>query len=133
MMENKKINVDRLIDSLLSITKEHPELLDDMLHEEGYNPEVLEQRGVLKVKSLLFREQVSKKKKQQDNLYAKALAMFETAKADTKEVILSLLRERAPKLQFRNLEKLEEADLRQILNESDILDLMEQIDKSGDV
>lgn len=130
MMENKKINVDGLIDSLLNITNEHPELLDDLLKDEGYNPEKLELNGLAKIKSLLFRAQVAQKKQQQENLYAKALAIFETAKADTKELILSLLKERAPKLQFRNLEKLEENDLKQILNESDILDLMEQIDKA---
>lgn len=129
MMENKKINVDGLIDSLLNITNEHPELLDDLLLEEGYDPEKLEHNGFSKIKGLLFRAQVAQKKEQQENLYAKALTIFETAKADTKELILSLLKERAPKLQFRNLEKLEESDLKQILNESDILDLMEQIDK----
>lgn len=130
-MENKKINVDGLIDSLLNITDKHSELLDDLLRDEGYNPEKLEYNGIAKIKGLLFRAQVAHKKQQQENLYAKALAIFESAKADTKELILSLLKERAPKLQFRNLEKLEENDLKQILNESDILDLMEQIDKGG--
>lgn len=128
-MENKKINVDGLIDSLFNITNEHPKLLDDLLRDEGYNPEKLELNGFSKIKSLLFRAQVAQKKLQQENLYAKAVAIFETSKADTKELILSLLRERAPKLQFRNLENLDENDLKQILNESDILDLMEQIDK----
>jgi broad-specificity NMP kinase len=131
MMEDKKINVDGLIDSLLNMTKNHPEILDDMLRERGYNPEQLERNGIAQIKGVMFRAQVNQKKQQQENLYAKALSMFETAKADTKEVILSLLRERAPKLQFRNLEKLEEDDLKEILNESDILDLMEQIDKSN--
>lgn len=131
MMENKKINVDELIDSFFNITIEHPELLDDLLREEGYDPGKLEQNGFSKIKSIMFHAKVAQKKLQQENLYAKALTMFETAKTDTKELILSLLRERAPRLQFRNLETLEEADLKQILNESDMLDLMEQIDKKG--
>lgn len=131
MMENKKINVEVLIDSLLNITKDHPELLDDLLREEGYDPQELEKKGILKVKSFLFKAQVSQKKVEQTNLYAKALAIFETTHANTKEIILALLRERSPSLQFRNLEKLEEDDLKQILNESDILDLMDKIDKGN--
>lgn len=127
-MENKKINLDELIDSLLSIKNDHPDLLDEMLRDEGYNPEELEKKGISKIKILLFKEQVKLKKQQHESLYSKAITLFESAKVDTKEMIMSLLMERAPRLQFRNLEKLDENDLRQILNESDILDLMNKIE-----
>ena len=79
---------------------------------------------------LLFKQKVALKKAQQESLYAKAMTIFETAHAATKDMILSLLRERAPQLQFNNLEKMEEADLRDILNESDLLDLMDRIEKN---
>lgn len=129
MMENKKINVDELIDSLFSMKNDCPDLLDEMLLDEGYDPIQLEKEGVSKIKGLLFREHVKLNKLRHESLYSKAINIFESAKADTKDMILSLLMERAPKLQFRNLEKLEEEDLRQILNESDILDLMDKIEK----
>lgn len=128
-MENKKINIDELIDSLFSLKNDCPELLDEMLLDEGYNPLQIEKEGIAKIKGLLFREQVRLKKQRHEGLYSKAINVFESARADTKEMILSLLMERAPKLQFRNLEKLDEEDLRQILNESDILDLMDKIEK----
>jgi hypothetical protein len=42
---------------------------------------------------------------------------------------LSLLRQRAPQLQFNRLEKMDEGDLKEILDESDLLDLMNKIER----
>lgn len=130
MKNSHVVNVDKLNDDLFAMMHDHPELLDDFLLEEGYDPKKLEKDGISKAKSLLFKHKVTLKRNQQETLYAKAIAVFESAKASTKEAILQLLQQRAPRLQFRNLEKMDENDLKEILNESDLLDLMDKIEKN---
>ncbi len=129
-MKDIKVDVDRLNREIFLMTRAQPGLLDEYLREDGFDPDQLEKNGIAKVKALLFKQKVALKKSQQESLYAKAMAVFETAQTATKDMILSLLRERAPQLQFNNLEKMEEADLREILNESDLLDLMNKIEKN---
>jgi hypothetical protein len=43
--------------------------------------------------------------------------------------VLAILQQKAPSLQFRNLEKLDESTLREILSETEILDLMSKLEK----
>lgn len=128
-MKSTKIDIDKLNRELFLMTHRQPELLDEMLRDSGYEPESLEKSGIAKVKTLLFKQKVALKKQAQESLYAKALAIFESAKESTKEGILNLLRQRAPQLQFNNLEKMEVQDLKEILDESDLLDLMNKIER----
>jgi undecaprenyl pyrophosphate synthase len=128
-MKNIKVNTDQLNEDIFVMVREHPELLDEFLEQEGYNPAEVEKRIVSKIKSLLFKHKVAIKKVQQESLYSKAIAVFVSAQENTKDVILQLLRQRAPKLQFNNLEKMDENDLKSILDESDLLDLMDKIEK----
>jgi len=128
-MKNTKIDIDKLNRELFLMTHSQPELLDEMLRDSGFDPEKLEKNGVAKIKALLFKQKVAFNKQVQESLYEKALAMFESAKESTKEGILSLLRQRAPQLQFNNLEKMDEHDLKEILDESDLLDLINKIER----
>lgn len=128
-MKNSKVDIDKLNREIFLITHGHPELLDEFLKDAGYDPSKLESNGVSKVKALLFKTKVALNKQKQENLYSRALAVFKSTKEDTKDAILSLLRQRAPQLQFNNLEKMDESDLKEILDESDLLDLMNKIEK----
>ena len=47
----------------------------------------------------------------------------------TKEKLEVLISKKYPQFQFRNLEKLDDDDIREALNEIDIIDFIEQIDK----
>lgn len=128
-MKNKKIDIDKLNREIYLMTVEQPEILDSMLIDQGYDPKELEDKGFSRIKGLLFKYKVLMKKSQHENLYSKALSLFETTRETTKEGILALLRQRAPQLQFNNLEKMDEKDLRDILDESDLLDLMAKIER----
>lgn len=129
-MKNTKVDIDKLNREAFLMTQGQPELLDEMLRDSGFDPEKLEANGIAKVKALLFKQRVALNKQVQESLYAKALALFESAKESTKEGILNLLRQRAPQLQFNNLEKMDEQDLKEILDESDLLDLMDKIERN---
>ncbi|GAB2977275.1 hypothetical protein GCM10027049_10390 [Mucilaginibacter puniceus] len=128
-MKNIKVNIDQLNDDLFMMVRNQPDLLDEFLKEEGYNPSEVEKKGIAQIKALLFKHRVALKQAQQESLYTKAIAVFVSAQANTKEIILQLLHQRAPKLQFNNLEKMDETDLREILDETDLLDLMNKIEK----
>ena len=128
-MKNKKIDIDKLNRDIYLLTVEEPEVLDDFLKLEGFNPVQLEKNGLSKVRALLFQQTVALKKLQQDNIYSKALALFESVKETTREGILAILQKRSPQLQFNNLEKMDEQDLKDILEETDLLDLMAKIER----
>ena len=128
-MPSKKINVDRLIDSYLESATNNSDALDDMLKEHGYDPQKLEKKGLHTIKKLMFQQQVAINKENLLSLYSKALLMVQVAATDTKEAIFSLLKQKSPSLQFRNLENLDEENLRQILTETEILDFIDKLEK----
>lgn len=127
-MSEKRVKIEHLSESLWEMSKD-PEVLDDMLKDEGYNPVDLESKAISKVKRLLFKTRVDIKKEASQLLYKMALQKFQTAASDTKENLLSLLRQRAPSLQFRNFENLDEEMVRQVLDETELLDIMNKIEK----
>lgn len=128
-MKNIKVNVDKLNRDIYLLTVEEPEILNELLKDEGYDPAQLEKNGITAVKKMLFQQTVVLKKDQNSNLYAKALSLFEGTKEATREAILGLLIQRSPQLQFNNLDKMDEQDLKDILNETELLDLMDKIEK----
>jgi hypothetical protein len=128
-MKNIKVNVDKLNRDIYLLTVEEPEILNELLKDEGYDPAQLEKNGIIAVKKMLFQQTVALKKDQNSNLYAKALSLFEGTKEATREAILGLLIQRSPQLQFNNLDKMDEQDLKDILNETELLDLMDKIEK----
>lgn len=128
-MAAKKINIEKLIDSYVEISSLDESALNEALKEYGYDPQHIETKGVQKIKQMLFQHLVASKKNVLQNLYAKAVSMVHLATADSKEVIFALLQKKSPNLQFRNLEKLDEENLRQILNETEILDLIDKLEK----
>lgn len=131
-MPSKKINIDRLIDSYLDAASANPSSLDDMLKEHGYDPQKVEKRGLNNIKKLMFQQTVAINKDKLLELYSKALLMVQGATADTKQAIFSLLKQKSPSFQFRNLENLDEENLRQILTETEILDFIEKLE-NGEV
>mgnify|MGYP003608028162 FL=1 len=129
-MKNIKVNIDNLNRDLYLMVVEEPQILNELLVLEGYDPSQLERNVVSQVKKLLFQQTVAIKKAHRDDIYKKALILFQQTKETTKHGILAILQERSPQLQFNNLDKMDEQDLRDILNETDLLDLMEKIEKN---
>lgn len=128
-MSEKKVDIEKLIQSYMQLGIDNADILDDMLKQHGYDPSALEKRGVQRIKKLIFMNQVAVKKDNLVNLYNKALQMVNTATSDTKEAIINLLRQKSPSLQFRNLENLDEENLQQILTETEILELIDKLEK----
>jgi len=128
-MDEKRVDISRLIDSYLELADKDRQILDDMLREEGKDPEKVAKRGLDKVRQLFFKAEVANKKAAISSLYQRAINLVQTGTVQTKEIILAALRAKSPGLQFRSLEKLDEEHLREILTDTEILDLMDQLDK----
>ena len=128
-MSRKKIEIEKLIDSCADLASSDPTILDDMLKEFGYDPEDVGDKGEQLVKKLIFQKTVELKKNKLSNLYSKAIQLVQIATADTKDVIFSLLQKKSPNLQFNKLEKLDTENLKQILTETEVLDLIDKLEK----
>ena len=128
-MSTKKIEIEKLIASCSDLASSDPAILDDMLKEFGYNPEELGDKGEQLIKKLLFQQTVELKKNKLSNLYSKAVQLVQIAAEDTKEAIFSLLQKKSPSLQFNKLQNLDTENLKQILTETEVLDLIDKLEK----
>lgn len=128
-MPTKKIEIEKLIDSCADLASSDSAILDDMLKEFGYDPEDVGDKGEQLVKKLIFQKTVELKRNKLSNLYSKAIQLVQIASTDTKEVIFSLLQKKSPSLQFNKLEKLDTENLKQILTETEVLDLIDKLEK----
>jgi hypothetical protein len=129
-MASKKINIDKLIDSYLELGTQDPSLLDDMLKEQGYDPKEVEKKGGQFIRNFFFRQEVAQKKAKLKGLYTKAASLVQTATETSKEAIFHLLSQKSPSLQFRNLDELDVENLQQILDETEILELIDKLEKN---
>lgn len=128
-MAEKKINVDQLLESWFLLSTIDDVSLDETLREHGYDPKTLETNGVQRIRQLLFKQTVSVKKAVFKNYYQKAITLILDTKLQSREAIFKLLQQKSPALQFRNLEKLDDENLQQILNDTEVLELIEKIEK----
>lgn len=128
-MAEKKINIDKLVESWFQISTIDDASLDDALREHGYNTKALETTGVQKIRHLIFKRSVENKKSTFKNYYQDAIALIQSTKQQTREAIFKLLQQKSPALQFRSLEKLDDENLQQILNDTEILELIEKLEK----
>jgi Mg/Co/Ni transporter MgtE len=128
-MAEKKINVDKLLESWFQISTIDDASLDEALIEHGYNPKVLETKGVQKIRQLLFKQTVTSKKLAVTNYYQRALALIQETKQQSRDSIFKLLQQKSPALQFRSLEKLDDESLQQILSDAEVLELIEKLEK----
>jgi hypothetical protein len=128
MTSSNKINTDELFEAYRELYSNDPAMLDLLLHEEGIDPSKIEE-GVNAIKQTLFKQQVALKREKRVRLYENALGLIKANIERSREVILELLEAKNTSYAFRSLEKLETSDLEEILNESEILELMEQISK----
>lgn len=128
-MADKKINVDKLLESWFQISTIDDATLDEALREHGYDPKALETKGVQNIRQLLFKQTVASKKSAVTSLYQMAIALIQDTKQQSREAIFKLLQQKSPALQFRSLEKLDDENLQQILNDTEILELIEKLEK----
>jgi hypothetical protein len=85
------------------------------------------------IKRLKLKSKAQLNKAKNDNLLEIALQkvqkIIESANETVKEEIEKLIQTRSPQFQFRNIEKLEEEDLKELLSDLGVIDIIEDLEK----
>jgi len=85
------------------------------------------------IKRLKLKSKAQLNKAKNDNLLEIALQkvqkIIESANETVKEELEKLILTRSPQFQFRNIEKLEEEDLKELLSDLGVIDIIEDLEK----
>jgi hypothetical protein len=85
------------------------------------------------IKRLKLKSKAQLNKTKNENLLEIALqkvqSIIDSANESVKEELERLILTRSPQFQFRNIEKLEEEDLRELLSDLGIIDIIEDLEK----
>lgn len=129
---NKK-NILNLLDNVeLEILQKNTEYAKKFLEEEGFN--TLEELKFAEeyMKKIKFLSKAVANKKQDLTLMEKALIHVKKAIDEninqTTDVLISLLKNKSPKLQYRKLENWSDDEIRDVLADVDLLKLMEELE-----
>ena len=118
-------------------------LLDDLsssedaarlyLSEEGINPDEEIEKGRRVVKRIAFLMKANHQQEKDAGLLAKALELLRTKVAEnaerTGQVLQQLLQARKPQVQFRNLSEWTDEQVRAVLDDVDVVELMEALER----
>jgi len=112
------------------------DIATDFLSEEGIDVDKYVSQGVKSIRKAQFLRTAQINQKKDESLMEKALLLLkesiERNRSKSSEVLISLLRRTAPNVQFRSLEKLDDDEIREILNDVDLAKLMEDLEKVDD-
>jgi len=85
------------------------------------------------IKRFKLKSKAQLNKTRNENLLEVALQkvrnIIETSDKNAKQSLETLIHSRSPQFQFRNIEKLNEDDLRELLNDIDVIEIIEDLDK----
>ncbi len=104
------------------------------LSEEGYDIEVGSLERERNIKKFEFRLISLYNKQKDESLLKKAYEKLQVFIEKNRELagdeLKALLHKTAPSFQYRNLEKLDDNGIRELLNEIDLVKLLEELDKT---
>lgn len=112
------------------------EVATDFLTEEGIDVGKYIAEGVKSIRKAEFLKKALANLEKDESLMEKALLLLKQ-KIDenlTKsgEVLIGLLRQNAPNVQFRSLDKLDDTEIREILTNVDLAKLMEELEEKDE-
>ncbi|HEY4785854.1 MAG TPA: hypothetical protein VIH57_07385 [Bacteroidales bacterium] len=105
----------------------------DFLTTEGLNLELETEAGNKLIRKFEFKLKAIHNRLRDESLLEKAFAQLkefiDKNRGLVTEELRTLLHEVAPAYQFRNLEKLDDEEIRELLSEIDLVKLLEELDK----
>jgi len=120
-------NLFREFSESVSASKENAA---EYLKEQGINPDELIKEGMSEIKKSLFLKQAKQYKQEGESLLEKAVHKLKDFinenKDKSKDVLLKLMNEKAPSVQFRNMDRLDDDDIREILADVDLVKFLEE-------
>ena len=129
-MKIKANNIDIFFElSTEAFESDNESVYSDLgVSKEEYLDKKLKMIKRLKLKS---KAQLNKAKNENllDIALQKVQSIIDSANESVKEELEKLILTRSPQFQFRNIEKLEEEDLKELLNDLGIIDIIEDLEK----
>ena len=103
------------------------------LTDEGFNPDLETEAGKKLIRKIEFKLTAIRNRQRDESLLEKAFEQLKVFIDKNKELVeeelRNLLHETAPSYQFRNLAKLDDEGIRELLTEIDLVKLLEELDK----
>lgn len=135
--KNKKDILDQLIlNTELNLIKDDCAYAKATLEEGGFNLDAEAEFAKKQINKLKFLANAIEKKNREQNLleqaYIKLKSAINNAADKSVETWVSLLREKAPSVQFRKLESWTEEEIKAVLNDLDLVKLLEELSKEAD-
>lgn len=129
-MKIKANNIDKFFElSTEAFESDNESVYSDLgVSKEEYLDKKLKMIKRLKLKS---KAQLNKAKNENllDIALQKVQSIIDSANESVKEELEKLILTRSPQFQFRNIEKLEEEDLKELLSDLGIIDIIEDLEK----
>ncbi|MCD4745633.1 MAG: hypothetical protein K8R58_04985 [Bacteroidales bacterium] len=133
-MNNKADKIDKFFE----LSNEAFESDNESVYEDlGVSKEDYLNNKLKMIKRLKLKSQSQLNKAKNDNMLEKALQKIKSVIDSNNEVIKQslegLILARSPQFQFRNIEKLDESDLKELFSDLNVIDIIENLEKSDDV
>jgi hypothetical protein len=139
-MKLDKQHIERLFEkvdkTIFEVIRSDVNEAKEILADAGMDPDEEIEAGLKTVKRLQFMAKAMMNQKSDELLIEKALirlkVFIEENLDKSSEVLIALLRQKAPSVQFRSLDKLGDDEIREILSEVDLAKLMEEIERESE-
>ncbi|WP_163380201.1 hypothetical protein [Cyclobacterium sp. SYSU L10401] len=137
MAKKKNYNGYKLLlhDYAEAVSSNH-EVATDFLTSEGVDVSKYVTAGIKSIRKAEFLKKAQANKEKDESLMEKALVLLkqkiEENLTKSGEVLIGLLRQNAPNVQFRSLDNLDDDEIREILTDVDLAKLMEKLEENND-
>lgn len=134
---NKKDFLDQIVlNTELNLINEDFAYAKTVLEEDGFNLEAETDFAMKQLIKLKFLANSIEKKRKEQSLLEQAYLKLKSAINNTAdkslETWVSLLKEKAPSVQFRKLESWTDEEIKAVLNDLDLVELLEELSKEAD-
>lgn len=135
--ENKFKGYKLLLHDLAEAVSSNQETATDFLKKEGVDLSKYLASGIMAIRKSAFLKKAQENKERDDSLMEKALVLLKRKIEEnlslTGDMLVGLLRQKAPNVQFRSLDKLDDEEIREILSNVDLAKLMEELEKRNEI
>lgn len=131
---NKGKTLIEILDNIeLDLLKKNTEYAMQFLQDEGFDLEVESNFAAQHMKKIKFMTQAVFNKAQDESLLAIAFVKIKEAIQEnvgkTSDMLVELLHSKAPSFQFRKLENWTDEEIKNVLEDIDVVRLMEELDQ----
>lgn len=135
--ENKFKGYKLLLHDYAEAVSSNQETATDFLKKEGVDVNKYVTSGIKEIRKAAFLRKAQANKERDEGLMEKALVLLrqkiEENLSITGDMLVGLLRQKAPNVQFRSLDKLDDDEIREILSNVDLAKLMEDLERGDKI